>query len=153
MVGTVWRLWGERALSAFKYLLAIFMMVAGVTTAIGPIAPAGGDLGWLYATRHALVLFGSVFFLSGASLLYGKIRRSRKWVGRGLMYIYLCFVFAACLNAMAWGLGVPTAWAGNLLMSVVVGLLYLRWKFKTEYVDPLHFTRDLESDDKRHGRD
>lgn len=137
-------LWGEYGLTGFKYLLALFMMLAGVLTAIGPITPLDGDLGFLYSSRWHLIFYGAVFFGSGAALFWGKIRRSRKWTGIGLMAVYLCFMFGATLNFMVWGTGVPSAWVGNLVAAAIVGVLYLRWRFQTEYVDPNHFMRDLD---------
>lgn len=145
-------LWIERGLSGFKYLLAIFMMLAGIATAISPVAPAGGELGWLYASRHALVLYGITFFGAGFALLWGKIRKSRKWTGRGLLFIYLSFLYAAFLNVLSWGLGTPSAWSGNVIAAGIVGVLYLRWRFQTEYIDPNHFKRDLKLKDDDHER-
>jgi len=138
-------LWAERFLSAIKYLLAIFMMVAGVMTAFAPIDPSSAEaLGWLYNSRHALVFYGASFFASGFALLWGKIRKSRKWTGRGLLLIYLSFLYAAMLNGVAWGFMNLEAWLPNVIMACLVGALYLRWRFQTEYINPKHFTRDLE---------
>ena len=137
-------LWGEHGLSVFQYLLALFMMFAGIATAIGPITPLDGELGWLYSSRYHLVFYGTTFFVAGFTLFWGKIRKPRKWTGRGLLWIYLSFVFATLMNLLAWGFGMPGAWVGNLLASIIVGALYLRWRFKTEYIDPKHFTRDIE---------
>ena len=140
-------LWGEYGLSVLKYLLALFMMFAGVMVAIAPVEPSGAPLGWLYESRVALVIYGVTFFSAGFALFWGKIRRSRKWVGRGLLWIYMSFVYAAILNMMAWGVGDFAAWGGNAIVAVVVGMLYLRWRFQTEYIDPNHFKNDLDLKD------
>lgn len=132
----------ETAISIFKYLLALFMMLAGVLTAIGPLTPMDGALGLIYSTRISLVTFGIIFFLSGAALLYGKIKRCRKWTGWGLMAIYCCFTFATLLNFIAFGVA-PSEWLGNAIGMVVVGALWLRWRFKTEYINPNHFAKDI----------
>lgn len=142
-------LWGEYGLSAFKYLIAVFMMFAGVATAFAPIEPAGADFGWLYESRYALVLYGVTFFLSGLALFWGKIRKSRKWTGIGLLWIYLSFLYAALLNMLVWGIADPSAWGGNLIVALVVGGLYLRWRFQTAYINPKHFTRDIHYHDPK----
>lgn len=122
----------------FKYLLAVFMIVTGIATMFSPVTPMDGALGIVYGSRLSLVAFGTLFSFSGGSLLYGKIKRSRKWTGLGLMLIYLCFMFATFLNGVALGWEV-SAWFPNLIGSLITGALYLRWRFKTAYVDPNHF--------------
>ena len=130
----------ERVLGAFKYLVAILMMVSGFTTALSPLQPMDGRLGYIYGHRESLIAFGVIFFLSGFALFYGKIRRSRKWTGRGLFAIFNCFLFAGILNTLA--LGFPST--ANFVAAVVVGGLWLRWKLKVSYLNPNHFVRDIE---------
>ena len=131
----------ERALGLFKYLLALFMMYAGVATAILPITPVDGSLGFIYSARLSLIIFGVVFFISGFMLFYGKVTKSRIWTGRGLASIYGCFLFAAILNAVALG-GIAN-WLGNAIVALITGALWLRWKMKTTYIDPKHFREDV----------
>ena len=137
------RLSGEYAISGFKYLIALFMILSGVLTAITPVEPASGALGVLYSSRLILVALGAIFAYCGGMLLYGKIRKSRKWTGRGLMAIYLCFVFAVLIQLSAYGFGDPSQWVGNLIASIIIGALWLRWKFKTEYIKTNHFRDDI----------
>ena len=127
----------------FKYLLAIFMIVVGVYTALLPLEPAAGQLGFIFAHRISLIAFGAAFAGSGLTLLIGKIKRSRRLTGKGLLAIYLCFVFGGILNGMSfdWALA---SWLPNILASLVVGALWLRWKMKTEYIDPKHFVDDYD---------
>ena len=129
----------DKAISGFKYLLALFMMYAGVATVFFvPVSEMGGALGIIYDYKISLVILGIIFFLSGLSLLYGKIKRSRVWTGRGLMSIYLSFLFAALLQIAAFPTD-PVQWAGNLIAALICGLLWLRWKFKVSYWNPKHF--------------
>lgn len=132
----------ERAIGAFKYILAIFMMYAGVTTALSPTQSVPGSFGFVYSSRISLVIFGIIFFISGSILLYGKIRRSRRWTGKGLLLIYLCFLFATLVNGISLG-GNPSVWVYNFFGTIITASLWLRWKFKTEYVDRKHFVDDL----------
>lgn len=136
-------LFGERALGAFKYFLAAIMVVEGIATMFSPLEPLGGSFGLLYSSRIALICFGLVFVASGLTLLYGKIRKKRKWVGNGLLSIAGCFLFGALLNGftLGWPVG---AWLWNAILALIVSALYLRWRFKTEYVDPNHFVDDVD---------
>lgn len=132
-------LWWERALGAFKYLVAVFMMFAGVLTATGPLHPRGdGSLGFIYASRIALAAFGIWFFVSGAVLFYGKIRKRRLATGWGLLLIFNCFFFSGILNTSAAGFFDY----GNFIAAGIMGALYLRWRFKTAYVNPRHFVSE-----------
>jgi hypothetical protein len=125
----------EGSLTVFKFIIAIFMMVAGVMTCFGPLTPMDGALGWVYQSRIALVSFGVVFFLSGLTLFYGKARRSRRWTGHGLMAVFCCFWFAAILETIADN----SVSYGNFIAALILAALYLRWKFKMTYINPRHF--------------
>lgn len=137
------KLFGERLISAFKYLLAIFMIVAGIATAIQPLYPTP-YLGFIFAHRLTLVAFGMIFSCSGFTLLIGKLRKRRKIVGAGLLAIYLCFFFSTFLNGAAFG-WVMDAWLANAIATLITGALYLRWRMKTEYIDPKHFKDMIDS--------
>lgn len=127
------------------------MIISGITTAFGPLTQMNGAFGYIYSTRITLVAFGIIFFCCGVALLYGKIRKSRKWVGRGLMSIYLCYLFATFLQGFAYH-WIPGFWVTNAIMTVIVGFLFLRWKFQTEYINPKNFTQDVVQlkQDNRH---
>ena len=134
----------ENVISGFKYLLSVMMMGSGILTTIAPITQVDGALGFIYSTRISLVFFGIIFFICGLILLCGKIRKSKKWTGKGLLYIYLCFLFATLINMAAFGFFPVGHWIGNLIFAIITGLLWLRWKFKTEYVNPNHFHTDIQ---------
>jgi hypothetical protein len=133
--------WTERGLSVFKYIIGGYMMLAGIVTPFG--TDENTSLGWIYSSHYSLTILGIIVFASGAMLVYGKIRKSKKWTGRGLLWIYMCFLFAAILNFVAYS-GDWTYWVGNLIAGLITGALWLRWKNKTEYINPRHFTRDIE---------
>jgi cytochrome c biogenesis protein CcdA len=136
--------WGERFLGGFKYVVAGYMMLAGIATVFAPAdQTVSGIAQVVYSTHIGLIVAGIIIFISGTVLLVGKIKRNKTLTGRGLLYCYLCFLFAAILNAAAYG--DPTTWIGNLVMAIILGVLYLRWKFKTQYVNPRHFINDTMS--------
>lgn len=134
--------WAERAIGGFKYLIAGYLMLSGAFTAFGPGDPSVSAMHGLYTNHISLFILGSLIFLSGFTLLVGKLMKSRKWTGRGLFAVYLCYLFATILNFIAYS-GDPALWLGNAIGFIVVGALWLRWKFKTEYVNPRHFRDDV----------
>lgn len=118
-------------------------MYAGVITAFGPLTPQGGKLGFLYSSRTALVCFGIWFFITGAMMVYGKIRKDKRWIARALIQMYCCYTFAFVLNGIALGFSDVGSWLGNFIGIFVSAGLYLRWRFAMFYVpkDKLALTR------------
>lgn len=127
------------ALSGFKYLIALFMMYAGVVTVMAPPTP-GTQLPLVYESRPVLIVMGIIIFLSGALLFFSKVFKKRKTQGWGLFAIYNCFLFAGFLNWYA--VGWEGAWS-NLLGAAIVGALYLRWKYHIYYYEPVDKTRPV----------
>lgn len=102
------------------YLVAIFMMVAGIETIFGPLEP-GGSLGFIYETRLWITIFGLIFFFCGGSLLVGLIAHSNGLVQWGTYAIFCCFIFAGVLNSVAFATFDP----GNFIAAAIVAALYL----------------------------
>lgn len=119
------------ALSVFKYLIALFMLYAGAVTLIAAGSP-GESLGLFYENSSVLTMFGLLFFASGGMLLVGKIAKKDRLTGYGLFLTYSCFLFAAIANWVANGF---YAASGNLIGALIVGGLYLRWKYHIYYYD------------------
>lgn len=126
-------------LSAFKYIIALFMMYAGIVTLF--IQPEmSTKLNSVYGNKVALIILGITIFLSGATLFFAKLLKYHRTTGYGLFAVYNCFLFAGLLNWYA--LGWQSAWA-NLLAAGITGALYLRWKYNIYYYDPLDKTHKL----------
>ena len=139
-----WEGFWERAISAFKYFMAVALMLNGLTTAIfGEVDDGTVALGWIYQSHTVLAIFGIIIFLCGLTLFIGKILKRRNLTGQGLMAVFCCYLFATVLQYIAYA-GDPSAWVVNAIFAVAMGLLYLRWRFKTAYIDPNHFRDDVE---------
>lgn len=132
----------ENAIGFVKYVIAALTIFGGITAILTPLTPLSGPLGFLYGTRVGLVLFGLLTIACGLALLYGKVRKSRKWTGIGLMACYCCFLFATLIQISAFGFH-PAYWAVNGTLAILSGALWLRWKFKTAYINPNHFRKDI----------
>lgn len=114
-------------------------MLEGVGT-IFASTTGGGQLGFLYQSRTALVIFGLIFFFSGLAIFAGKLFKKRRLVGWGLMATFACFLFGAILSGIAYP-NEGTAWIPNFVAALVVGVLYLWWRFKTAYIDVGNFRK------------
>lgn len=129
-----WELFWERATGVLKYAIAIYMMVAGLLTPWFAGLETT-NLGWVYSNPWSLLTLGLIIFACGLWLFIGKVRKNRRQTGQGLMACFCCFLFAGVLNSVALATFDP----GNFIAAAVLALLYLRWRFKTAYIDPNHF--------------
>jgi hypothetical protein len=134
----------EIIVSVFEYIVGGYMIFAGiVTTILDPDQSVTNFMHFLYGTRTGVVVVGLIIAAAGIILLVGKIRRSKKLHGRGLFCTYLCFLFAAVLNYVAYA-GDPTVWVSNIIMAAIIAALWLRWKMLTNYLNPKQFRKTAE---------
>lgn len=121
-------------IQVLEWLIAIYMLLGGVSTAFSPTRPFDGALGAVFASRTSLVIIGVIIFLSGLLLLTGKIFSKKKLHGYGLLAIYLVNVFILFLEIIVFQMEV-IRWVESVLLAALCAILWLRWKFKTEYID------------------
>lgn len=115
------------------------MMYIGVATMLMP-ADDGSELGVIYNNRLALVTFGCFFFASGLTLFIGKVVKRNKTTGHGLFMIYISFLFGFIISTLEsdWNSA-----STNLVASLIVGALYLRWKYHIYYYDTVDKRRKM----------
>lgn len=123
-------------MSALKYVIGAFMMYAGIVTIFADTGLAA-EPAFVYESRVALALIGTLFFISGLTLFAGKLTKMRRVTGHGLFAVYNCFLFATLLSWFYFGF---VDALGNLIGTLVVGGLYLRWKYHIYYYDGLDKT-------------
>lgn len=125
----------NKVISVFNYFLCGLVMLSGISAIFAdPDLTVTGSMHFIYGSHLALMTLGIIIFLCGFTLLYGKLRNSRVWTGRGLWLIYCCFLFGAVLNGVAYSWA-PHMWVPNAAFALITGLIWLRWKFRTEYID------------------
>jgi uncharacterized membrane protein YccC len=130
-------------ISVLEYFIGGYLMFNGGFTIIAdPDETVVGLMHLLYGTHIGLVIAGILVLLSGFTLVMSKIRKSNKWHGRGLFFVYLCYTFATVLNYVAYH-GILGLWLGNAIGALVVGILWLRWKFKNDYLNPRHMYSEI----------
>lgn len=132
--------WGERILSAFKYLLGALTIFGGIKLILSNPSVVPGALGSLYGSEWGVVCFGVLAVLAGLTLILGKAFKNRHMTGLGLFFMFLIYLFSFVLNSIAFG----APHIENLVFTVICGSLYLRWRFKTAYYDPDHFIDDAQ---------
>lgn len=144
----MFRKWSNRLISGLEYFIGAYLVFNGLLTVFAdPDDSVVGLMHILYGTHLGLIIAGLIIAASGLTLLVSKIKKLKKTHGRGLFYVYLCYLFATILNFIAYG--GTASWVGNAIGILVVGALWLRWKFKTEYVNPRQFrnkTIDMRND-------
>jgi hypothetical protein len=123
----------RRVISGLEYFIGAYLTINGAFTVFAtPDESVVGLMHLLYGTHLGLIIAGLLVLSSGLTLFIAKIKKKDKWHGRGLFFVYLCYTFATILNYVAYN-GQLALWLGNAIGALVVGLLWLRWKFKTEY--------------------
>ena len=120
-------------LSVSKYIIAVFMMHAGIAT-VFTREDLAAEPDFIYESRGVLVTIGVLFFTSGLTLFMGKLTKMSRIIGHGLFMVYSCFLFASLLSWFSFGF---VHALGNLTATLVVGGLYLRWKYHIYYYDPV----------------
>ena len=110
-------------------VLALAMILGGISTILSPLDPTGMAI---VNNRVTLVAFGLFYLLSGISLLLGKILKNRRLTGRSLMAIYLVTLFTVFLEFFAVGTFVSVI--DNIVVTAWAAGLWLWWKHKTEWI-------------------
>lgn len=128
--------------SILEYIVGGFMILGGFATGLGEPLASSGTFSAIFGGQIALIVYGVIFVLVGAVLIYSKIACRRKVHGLALLSIYLICLFVFLLE---WAL---VGFTLHLLDQVIVGLLaavfWLRWKLMTEYIDIKQFHHDLD---------
>jgi len=122
--------------NVFEYgLTLVFTMAAiGELTYSEPVAD--GFFGFLFSSPVVSVIYAVWFALMALTLLYAKWRRKKKIHKFALMSMYLTTLYTLGLTVFALGFV-------NIVDDIVIGLIaafcWMRWKFKTEYINPAEF--------------
>lgn len=129
--------------SVLEYILAALWIRGGVNILFFGVEPVTlpGFLTYLVGAE-AIVVYGCLFLLTGLSLLYAKWWKKKTLHKYVLMVMYLTCIYVLVLAVLINGL------SSGLLLTIFAGVtsaaLWIRWKFKTEYIDPGEFDKELE---------
>jgi len=125
------------------------MIIAGVSLAFSAAAAPHGALAFIVAHRWVLWIVSAAFAGSGIWLGAGMLQQKKSWVSRALMMIFCCFLFASLLQGQAFGWGLEY-WLPNAIATGVVGLVWLRWRFRIGWINLHDFRQETIKLDKYH---
>lgn len=129
--------------NVLEYVLAFMFIRGGANILFFGVEPIvlPGILAYLVG-EFAILGYGIMFLLTGLALLYAKWFKKKGLHKFVLLFMYLTCIYVLVLAIMINGLG----W--NLLITVAVGVtaaaLWIRWKFKTEYISSAQFEKEIE---------
>lgn len=133
----------DKAQSFTEYVIAALFIYGGLSLIGHPPIEAEGVLWILLGGTGALYVYMVWFLFLGSALLYAKLRQRKKLHKNILLCIYLTTIYTATLAVAFFGFHIT-----HILDDLVVGLLsalfWIRWKFRTEYIDPVEFQKTIE---------
>lgn len=129
--------------SLVEYVLAAMFIRGGIRILFLGVEPIQlpGLLTYLVG-EFAIFAYGCMFLFTGLLLLYGKWFKKKRCHKTALLTMYLTCIYVLVLAILINGL------SSGLLVTVAVGVasaaLWMRWKFKTEYIDGKEFKKEIE---------
>jgi hypothetical protein len=129
--------------SVLEYALAAMFIRGGIRILFFDVEPVAlpGILAYLVG-EAAIFVYGAMFLLTGLLLIFAKLAKKKTLHKTILMVMYLTCIYVFALSVAINGIVI-----GQLLtvvIGVVAAALWIRWKFKTEYISPTEFDKTLE---------
>lgn len=118
--------------SALEYVIVLVLLVGGLQTGLQAAYPqvTTDRLQEIFGGRVALGLYGLTYFVAGAGLLWAKFRNRIRVHGIALMITYMLSLFGFILEIQVFNSPFLEL-LDTLLLTIVSGLLYLRYKYLT----------------------
>lgn len=129
--------------SIFEYLISLLFIYGGLSLIGQPALEGEGVIVLVFGGQIALYIYMVWFILLGVGLIFAKIAKKKKLHKNMLLSMYLTTIYTATLATAIFGFSLL-----NILDDIVIGVLtaifWIRWKFRTEYIDPNVFYREIE---------
>lgn len=129
----------DRIHSWSEWLVALVMIFGGISLFFSDPVSTGGPITRVLGSLAAGIIYGVIFSFSGLVLMFSKYLKKKKTHKYALMAIYLISIYTFALEVALIG------WSWFLLDSVAIflmtGIAWVRWKHKTEYLDPDEFQK------------
>lgn len=130
--------------TVLEYALAFMFIRGGLLILIsGESLVLPGILTYLVGAE-AIVVYGAMFLITGILLVYAKLAKAKRLHKFILLFMFLTCVYVIALSIVINGL------APRLLISLTValvsGAMWLRWKFRTEYIDTHTFKEETKKE-------
>lgn len=130
----------DKAASIWEYLIALAFILSAIAL-IGEPALKGGLMAAVFGSVFAYGVYFAWFMFLGLGLVYVKIRKHKTLHKNMLLLIYLTTIYTAVLSFYFGGI---TEIIDDIIIGTSCAALWLRWKFKTEYIDPRQFHSSVE---------
>jgi len=131
----------EKLFSALEYALAALWIYGGINSFFANPLSGPSPIYELLAGQEAIYFYALLFFVNGALLVYAKVFKKKKLHLVSLAGMYLTCIYVLILSYL---LGVLSL--GSLLTvaaGVAAAVCWMRWKFRTEYLNPEQFRESL----------
>lgn len=136
--------WRDRAFSLVEYLIIFAFGISSISLINSAPIDGDGFVVSIFGGRVALFVYMIWFAFLALTLLWAKLTKHRTWHRNVLMAIYLTCIYTAILTIHVFGFG-------EAIDDIVIGLLaggcWLRWKFKTEYVSYDNLSKEWHEKD------
>lgn len=142
-----------KAINVLFHIIEWFVSFVLVTNGLSLIfieqglSPAG-PLASIFGADLALVIYGVLFLALGLTLIASKVLRKKRLHTHTLFATYLTSVFIFFIEWIIVGWG--AALIDTAVVSLLIAVAYLRWKFRTQYITNGEFAKEIA--ELRHDR-
>lgn len=127
----------DKFFSLLEVLLGIQWIYGGINTFFANPISTPSPLYSFLVGEGAIVFYAIFFLATGLALLAAKFFKKKRLKSVSLVTMYLTCLYVFLLSILVLG----PSW--SLVQTVVVGVIaaacWLRWKFKTQYLNPKDF--------------
>lgn len=130
----------DRTFDVIEYFLAFVWALAAVSAILTDPFAGQGPIAAVVGNQAALYFWATLFASIAVTLVFAKIKKKKRLHKYVLLASYLLATFTFILELLLFG-GLTIEAVDSIVFMVVSGALWLRWKFKTEYIDPAAFRK------------
>lgn len=129
--------------SIIEYLVSLLFIYGGLSLIGMPPLEGEGVLVLIFGGQVALYIYMGLFTLLGAGLIYAKVRKKKRLHKNMLLGMYLTTIYTATLTIALFGFDLLSI-LDDIIVGVLTAIFWIRWKFRTEYIDPNAFYKEIE---------
>lgn len=132
----------DRVFSTTSWLLVFLLLLSSLSLwTFAPPSPLGPVV-TATSLFIATVIYSTIYAGQALALAYAKLRKRKTLRKHLLLFIYL-FSFFTTVLAIGLSRGFDVRLIDNFLVVIISAGCWLYWKFKTEYIDPKEFEKEL----------
>jgi uncharacterized membrane protein YraQ (UPF0718 family) len=132
----------DKVFATVSWILVGVLFYAAFSVWAYPPSVEGPVAQLLNSVRAAEWFYCVLYATFGTLLAWSKIFKKKKMRKHVLLAIYLVGIFTGILTYILIGFGF-SIW-DNLLTAGIAGFCWLYWTFKTEYIRPKDFAKDVD---------